>query len=119
MKKSLFNCFPSNSTSEFNLTRLEENQFVCEVESWCPIEQDPDSNEKYGSLIEGAENFTVFIKNSIAIPYFGEKFIRDNMIGSNGTACVFQEDAETGENNGCQIFHLGEMISKAKGNFSR
>ena len=41
------------------------------------------------------------------------------MIGNNGKACDYKENPETGENNGCQIFRLGDITAKANGNFSR
>ena len=66
-----------------------------------------------------AEDYTVFIKNSIAFPYFGSHFVRNNLVANDGNPCLFQQDPVTGENNGCQIFKLGEMVAYAGGNFSQ
>jgi len=66
-----------------------------------------------------AEDYTVFIKNSIAFPYFGPEFVRNNLVANNGMPCMFKQDPVTGENNGCQIFKLGEMVAYAGGNFSQ
>lgn len=105
--------------SKFFFRPLDQNgTFVCEVESWCPIEVDrlPLGNTR--ALMEKAEDYTVFIKNSVAFPYFGHQFARNNLIGKNGTPCMFKKLAD-GSNNGCQIFRLGDMVALAHGNFSQ
>ena len=66
-----------------------------------------------------AKDYTVFIKSSVAFPYFGDKYMRNNLVGNNGKPCLFKQDNETGENNGCQIFKLGDIVELAGGNFSR
>jgi hypothetical protein len=70
------------------------------------------------ALMQKAEDYTVFIKNSVAFPYFGGDFLRDNLIGEQGKPCMYKR-TEDGGNNGCQIFRLGDMIANAGGNFSR
>ena len=53
------NCVPSDR---------EEGIYVCEVMSWCPVEIDTlPLRDEDGPLIPGAENYTVFIKNSVRI----------------------------------------------------
>ncbi len=42
-----------------------------------------------GPLIPGFENYTVFIKNSISFPRFGNSYTRKNM--KDGKICVFKE----------------------------
>ena len=81
-----------------------------------------------------AAGYTVFIKNSIAFPYFGKEYIRNNLVHKtcktekNGTVvcrpkpCLYKR-GEGGTNmndlnNGCQIFQLGKMVEMAGGNFS-
>jgi hypothetical protein len=86
---------------------------------WCPIENDTFPLGTSRALIDGTENFTVFVKNSITFPFSGENYYRNNLVGNNGTPCDYEENLLTGENNGCQIFRLEDIISKAKGNFSR
>ena len=100
-------------------TNSNESIHVCEVESWCPIEIDqlPLGNEL--ALMADAKDYTVFIKSSVAFPYFGDKYMRNNLVGNNGKPCLFKQDNETGENNGCQIFKLGDIVELAGGNFSR
>ena len=91
--------------------------YACEVESWCPIEIDklPLGDER--ALMQKSEDYTVFIKNSVAFPYFGHQFARNNLIGKNGRPCMYK--ATMDGNNGCQIFRLGDIITFAGGNFSK
>ena len=94
----------------------EDVVHVCEVESWCPIERDelPLGNE--WALMKSAADYTVLIKNSVAFPYFGPQFIRNNIVSKNGTPCYFQPNSG---NNLCQIFRLGDIVSLAGDNFNR
>ena len=96
---------------------VENGTFACEVESWCPIEVDqlPLGNER--ALMQKSEDYTVFIKNSVAFPYFGHQFARNNLIGKGGRPCMYQATPEG--NNGCQIFRLGDIVMLAGGNFSK
>ncbi len=58
----------------------EEGIFVCEVMSWCPVEIDRlPLRDEDGPLIPGAENYTVYIKNSVSFPRFGSQYHRNNM----------------------------------------
>lgn len=88
------------------------NTKVCEIMGWCPVELDalPVKDEP---IIQGVENFTVLIKNTISFPWFDrEKFRRDNM--PNGI-CVYKlEDESTWL---CPIFRLGDIIELAGGNY--
>lgn len=102
----------------FVLYRPHHNAtYACEVESWCPIEIDklPLGDER--ALMQKSEDYTVFIKNSVAFPYFGHRFARNNLIGKNGRPCMYK--ATMDGNNGCQIFRLGDIITLAGGNFSK
>ena len=72
---------------------------------------------KKRALMQKAEDYTVFIKNSVAFPYFGDEFARNNLIGKGGRPCMFKFLPDGG-NNGCQIFRLGDMVTYAGGNFS-
>ena len=40
--------------------------------------------------MQKAEDYTVFIKNSMAFPYFGEEYARNNLIGNNRRPCMFK-----------------------------
>jgi len=58
----------------------QPNTYVCEVGAWCPVEIDRLPLEvSDGPLIPGAENYTVFVKNSISFPRFGAQYHRNNM----------------------------------------
>ena len=62
-----------------------------------------------------AADYTVFVKNSVAFPYFGSEFVRNNLISNNGRPCLYKiHDPDPG----CQIFRLGDMITMAGGNFT-
>ena len=36
-----------------------------------------------------AEDYTVFVKNSIAFPYFGEQYMRNNLISNGRRPCLY------------------------------
>ena len=58
----------------------KDNVFVCEIDSWCPVEIDQLPLDKAeGPLIPGAEDYTVFIKNSISFTRFGQDYHKNNM----------------------------------------
>ena len=99
-------CVPSDRESGVN---------VCEVGSWCPIERDilPAGNDR--PMIPGAENYTVFIKNSISFSRFGSRhYNRNNM--PNGI-CIYKP-LDPGTHH-CPIFRLGDMVLQAGGNFTK
>ncbi|KAG9341467.1 hypothetical protein JZ751_019277 [Albula glossodonta] len=83
---------------------------TCEVSAWCPVENDlvvPDP-----PLLMAAENFTLFIKNSITFPMFG--IVRSNLVKRvNLRTCVFHED----EAPLCPIFRLGDIVRLSGFNF--
>ena len=101
------NCIDSDRTAK------EESMKVCEIKGWCPVELDalPVKEEP---IIQGVENFTVLIKNTVSFPWFDrEKFRRDNM--PNGI-CIYKiHDESTWL---CPIFRLGDIIELAGGNFT-
>ncbi|XP_046391326.1 P2X purinoceptor 4-like [Ischnura elegans] len=90
---------------------------VCEVEAWCPVEKDLLPLKGNRVLINGAENYTVLIKNSIAFPSFGPKYRRNNILDTTNSSylqsCRF--DAET--DPFCPVFRIGDIISDAGENF--
>ncbi len=74
----------------------------CELEGWCPVENDTDIPEP----ILDALNFTIFIKNFIEFPRFN--VIRKN-IQANATylkTCNFHP----GEHEECPIFRVGDLL---------
>ncbi|XP_063046889.1 P2X purinoceptor 3a [Engraulis encrasicolus] len=80
----------------------------CEVEGWCPTEDDSVST----SFMAEAENFTIFIKNSIRFPLFG--VTRGNFAPKINIACIY--DPVT--NPYCPIFRVGDILKLANETFS-
>ena len=63
------------------------------------------------SLIQGTENLTVLIKNTISFPFFGgSEYRRNNM--PNGI-CMFRPEDDTTWL--CPIFRLGDIVKLAGG----
>ncbi|XP_068188113.1 P2X purinoceptor 1 isoform X2 [Antennarius striatus] len=86
---------------------------TCEVFAWCPVENDlhiPDP-----AMLMSAENFTLFIKNSVTFPLFG--VTRSNLVegvdASYISKCLFEPDAAPL----CPIFKLGDIIKLSGFNF--
>ena len=52
--------------------------------------------------------------------YFTE-YVRSNLVGNDGKACLYDREGDNydDQNNGCQIFRLGDMVRYAGGNFAR
>ena len=89
-------CIPTDKPDKYG------NISVCEIRSWCPVEDDQLLLGKERPLITGSEHHTVFIKNSIRFSYFGEQFHRNNMPDS---VCLYNfSDPDTWL---CNIFKLG------------
>ncbi|XP_037543513.1 P2X purinoceptor 1 isoform X2 [Nematolebias whitei] len=86
---------------------------TCEVLAWCPVEDDntiPDP-----PLLMSAENYTLFIKNSITFPLFG--VTRSNLVeGIDGdyiSKCLYHpKNAPL-----CPIFRLGDIVKLSGFNF--
>ena len=90
-------CIPTDKPTKYG------NITVCEIKSWCPVEDDRLILGNERPLITGSENHTVFIKNSIRFSYFGERFHRNNM--PNGVCLYNFTDPDTWL---CNIFKLGK-----------
>lgn len=81
---------------------------TCEVEAWCPAENEINMRD---SVLEGVQNLTLFIKNSINFPRFG--FSKGNIQKSSKLNCTFDEDT----NLYCPIFPIGFIVEKAGESF--
>ncbi|XP_063809765.1 P2X purinoceptor 1 isoform X2 [Pseudophryne corroboree] len=86
----------------------------CEVYAWCPVENDhvvPDP-----PLLRQAENFTLFIKNSISFPK--HKVNRQNLIESLTSdhlkTCLYDKDNDPF----CPVFRLGYIVEQTGKKFS-
>ena len=66
---------------------VASDAYSCEVESWCPVEIDSLPLGKRRALMARAEEYTVFVKNSIAFPYFGAEYVRNNLVRRRGDVC--------------------------------
>ncbi|XP_036424714.1 P2X purinoceptor 3a [Colossoma macropomum] len=82
----------------------------CEIEGWCPAE---DDTKKMPPMKE-AENFTIFIKNSIRFPRFNvtRGNIRPKM--ENKNTCLHHPVHDTS----CPIFRVGDVLKYAGVEFS-
>ncbi|XP_068455842.1 P2X purinoceptor 1 isoform X2 [Clinocottus analis] len=86
---------------------------TCEVLAWCPVEN--DHNIPDPPLLMSAENYTLFIKNSVTFPIFGVS--RSNLVeGIDGdyiSKCLHHpQDAPL-----CPIFRLGDIVTLSGFNF--
>ncbi|KAM7398484.1 hypothetical protein PAMA_006409 [Pampus argenteus] len=79
---------------------------TCEVLAWCPVEDDhkiPDP-----ALLMSAENYTLFIKNSVTFPLF--EVSRSNLVegidGAYISKCLYDPEKAPL----CPIFRLGDIV---------
>ncbi|KAM7139559.1 LOW QUALITY PROTEIN: P2X purinoceptor 5 [Macrochelys suwanniensis] len=84
---------------------------TCEILAWCPVEK---KSKPRKPLLVNAENFTVYIKNSIRFPKF--KFSKTNVLNTDDDfylkTCHY-----SAQHRYCPIFHLGKLVSWAGNNF--
>ncbi|XP_026228303.1 P2X purinoceptor 1 isoform X3 [Anabas testudineus] len=86
---------------------------TCEVLAWCPVEDDRIIPSP--PLLMSAENYTLFIKNSVTFPIFG--VTRSNLVEGIDAdyinKCLYHpEDAPL-----CPIFRLGDIVKLSGFNF--
>ncbi|KAM3936376.1 P2X purinoceptor 5 isoform 3-T3 [Leptodactylus fuscus] len=84
---------------------------MCEIFAWCPLEK---RQKPQIPVLGKAENFTVYIKNSIRFPKF--KFSKTNILNTDDDSflktCRYSK-----ENHYCPIFYLGKIVSWSGNNF--
>ncbi|XP_077021686.1 P2X purinoceptor 5 [Tamandua tetradactyla] len=84
---------------------------TCEIFAWCPVEAKSKPTEP---LLGKAEDFTVYIKNSIRFPKFN--FSKTNVLDTKDSAflktCRFGPDSHY-----CPIFRLGSVVRWAGSSF--
>ncbi|XP_061460756.1 P2X purinoceptor 5 isoform X2 [Rhineura floridana] len=84
---------------------------TCEILAWCPVEK---KGRPKKPLLANAENFTVYIKNSIRFPRF--KFSKTNVLDTTDDAylkmCRYGPDQPY-----CPIFPLGNLVRWAGSDF--
>ncbi|KAK3564979.1 hypothetical protein QTP86_032442, partial [Hemibagrus guttatus] len=80
----------------------------CEILGWCPAEDDSVKLEP----MQEAENFTIFVKNSIRFPLFN--VTRGNIHENNTLKCTY----DPVNNSNCPIFRVADVLRYAGENFS-
>ncbi|XP_060709403.1 P2X purinoceptor 3-like [Hemiscyllium ocellatum] len=92
--------------------RFQGSVWTCEIRGWCPVELD-DADK---ALMTGAENFTIFIKNSIRFPLFN--FSKGNMLPNITKdymrSCSYHPETDLF----CPIFRLRDVVRLASQDFS-
>ncbi|KAM6315790.1 P2X purinoceptor 5 isoform 2-T2 [Podargus strigoides] len=84
---------------------------TCEILAWCPVEK---RSKPKKPLLASAENFTVYIKNSIRFPKF--KFSKMNVLTTNNESYLKSCRYST-EHPYCPIFLLGNIVQWAGSDF--
>lgn len=95
-------CIKDNDTSSNNTSGR------CELEGWCPVENDRYKPEP----TRDALNFTIFVKNFIEFPRF--KVIRKNIHQNVSYLRKCQYDQH--ENKACPIFRVGTILDLVEDN---
>ncbi|KAJ7997353.1 hypothetical protein DPEC_G00228100 [Dallia pectoralis] len=87
---------------------------TCEVLAWCPVEDDSIIPEP--ALLMSAENYTLFIKNSVTFPEF--HVTRSNLV--EGIDMLYIKSCLHNPLNNplCPIFRLGDLVKWSGFNFS-
>ncbi|XP_069556843.1 P2X purinoceptor 1 isoform X1 [Brachyistius frenatus] len=86
---------------------------TCEVLAWCPVEDDHEIPDP--PLLMSAENYTLFIKNSITFPLF--QVTRSNLV--EGVDAHYISKCLHDPKNAplCPIFRLGDIVKESGFNF--
>ncbi|KAM4620859.1 P2X purinoceptor 1 isoform 2-T2 [Polymixia lowei] len=87
---------------------------TCEVLTWCPIED--DRNIPDPPLLMSAENYTLFIKNSITFPLFA--VTRSNLVESVDGKYISKCLHDPKNAPLCPIFRLGDIVQLSGFNFN-
>ncbi|XP_078235282.1 P2X purinoceptor 5 isoform X1 [Pogona vitticeps] len=84
---------------------------TCEIFAWCPVEK---KGRPRKLLLANAENFTIYIKNSIRFPRF--KFSKTNVLDTDDNS--YLKNCRYGpEHLYCPIFSLGSLVRWAGSDF--
>ncbi|KAM9596570.1 P2X purinoceptor 5 isoform 2-T2 [Trichechus inunguis] len=91
--------------------RVGSAKGTCEIFAWCPVET---KSKPAKLLLDEAEEFTIYIKNSIRFPKFN--FSKTNVLDTKNSSflktCCFDLN-----NLYCPIFRLGSVVRWAGSNF--
>ncbi|KAM8977115.1 P2X purinoceptor 1 [Pelodytes ibericus] len=95
-------------------TNFNETIKTCQVYAWCPVEN--DLHVPKPPLLLEAENFTLFIKNSISFPTLQVR--RQNLVESVTSSylqsCVYDKEKDPL----CPVFRLGYIVEQTGQKFS-
>ncbi|XP_066492569.1 P2X purinoceptor 1 [Tiliqua scincoides] len=87
---------------------------TCEIFGWCPVEIDDKVPKP--PLLLAAENFTLFIKNSITFPRF--KVTRRNLVERVTRSYLKNCTYHKIKDPLCPVFKLGDTVTESGQNFS-
>ncbi|XP_045896137.1 P2X purinoceptor 1-like [Micropterus dolomieu] len=116
------NCSSDGDCEEGSLKRTGHGQMTgvcvnatktCEVLTWCPVEN--DRNIPDPPLLMSAENYTLFIKNSVTFPLFG--VTRSNLVENIDKEYIKTCLYHPTDSPLCPIFKLGDIVKLAGFNF--
>ncbi|XP_056296809.1 P2X purinoceptor 1 isoform X3 [Pseudoliparis swirei] len=86
---------------------------TCEVLAWCPVENDHDIPDP--AMLMSAENYTLFIKNSVTFPIFGVS--RSNLVEGIEADYISKCLHDPKDAPLCPIFRLGDIVKLSGFNF--
>ncbi|XP_037323041.2 P2X purinoceptor 1 isoform X1 [Pungitius pungitius] len=86
---------------------------TCEVLAWCPVED--DRNIPDPALLMSAENYTLFIKNSVTFPIFD--ISRSNLVEGLDSEYISKCLHDPKDAPLCPIFRLGDIVKLSGFNF--
>uniref|UniRef100_A0A8C1IK70 P2X purinoceptor n=2 Tax=Cyprinus carpio TaxID=7962 RepID=A0A8C1IK70_CYPCA len=86
------------------LNNNNETTGWCEIEGWCPAEDDTVS----GKPMKEVENFTIFVKNSIRFPLFN--VTRGNFPSSLNQSYIQSCHYDSVDDPFCPIFKVGDIL---------
>ncbi|XP_077177075.1 P2X purinoceptor 3 isoform X1 [Paroedura picta] len=86
---------------------------TCQIQGWCPAEVDT----KQVPVMLEAENFTLFIKNSVRFPLFN--FEKGNLLPNLTTEDIRNCRFDPEKQPFCPILRLGDIVKFAKQDFAK
>ncbi|XP_053310923.1 P2X purinoceptor 1 isoform X2 [Spea bombifrons] len=97
-----------------NCTAYDGTNKTCEIYAWCPVEN--DHHVPNPPLLLEAENFTLFIKNSISFPH--HRVNRQNLVEQVTSkylkTCLYDKQKDPL----CPVFRLGYIVEQTGQTFS-
>ncbi|XP_051514165.1 P2X purinoceptor 3-like isoform X2 [Myxocyprinus asiaticus] len=96
-----------------NSSNITNTKGQCEIQGWCPAEND----QVNVSVMEGVENFTIFIKNSVRFPLFN--VTRGNFPSSINKSYITHCNHDPIHHPFCPIFKVGDILKLMNQNLSK